>query len=98
MFVAWCQLVRRGDDIRLGRDAYWWLYRVAVRQAWKMAAIDQRHVPAGDPAAVAMLAPDNAASVEEDVEHRELLRSLDHLPARQRRLLLLHALGYTYDE
>src|SRR4051812_43310930 len=53
---AWGQLVRRGDDIRLGREAFWWLYRVAVRQGWKMAAIDCRHVPASDPAAVACLA------------------------------------------
>src|SRR4051794_2833954 len=95
---AWCQLVRRGDDIRLGREAFWWLYRVAVRQAWKMAAVDQRHVPAGDPAAVALLAPDYGDDVEQLAERREVLRSIERLPERQRRVLLLHALGYTYAE
>src|SRR4051794_24181838 len=95
---AWCQLVRRSDDIRLGREAYWWLYRVAVRQGWKLAAVDCRQVPAGGTDDVASLGTEQSVGVEELAERREVLRSIDRLPARQRRLLLLHALGYTYDE
>ena len=95
---AWCQLVRRADDIRLGRSAFWWLYRVAVREAWKLSAVDCRHVPRGDGAEVACGVIDAATPVDDLVEHRDELRSLRTLPERQRRILLLHALGFTYAE
>src|SRR4051812_38228021 len=95
---AWCQLVRRADDIRLGRSAFWWLYRVAVREAWKMSAVDCRHVPRGEGAEVACEVTDAATPVDDVVEYREELRSLRTLPERQRRILLLYALGFTYAE
>lgn len=36
--------------------------------------------------------------VAQTVEDRELLALIDRLPERKRRILLLHALGYRYDE
>src|SRR3954463_9837543 len=92
---AWCQLVRRADDIRLGRSAFWWLYRVAVREAWKLSAVDTRHVPVGEATEFACVPADNRPAVDELVELRERLQSVEELPERPRRILLLHALGFT---
>src|SRR2546421_12958799 len=41
--IAWCQLLRR-PDIRLGVDGFWWLYRVAVHEAWRLCADERREL------------------------------------------------------
>src|SRR3954469_1959872 len=33
--IAWSKLLRR-PDIRLASDGFWWLYRVAVREVWRL--------------------------------------------------------------
>src|SRR3954451_19385279 len=63
---AWCQLIRRLDDVDPEPGVFWWLYRVAVRQVWKLTAKDRRCIPVGDGSAVvaaAGLAMPSAADV-----------------------------------
>src|SRR4051794_15755166 len=88
--IAWTKLLRR-PDIHLGSDGFWWLYRVAVREVWRLTQEARR--PRGlevEPAAV--------DDVAELAERRQTLRSLDELPARQARILVLHGCGFTYAE
>ena len=96
---AWTQLIRR-DDIDVERDdAIGWLYTVARHEAIRQVADAARKAPLG-------LADDHA--IEEQiadptelpalVEQRERIALVAELPQRQRRILLLLAYGYSYEE
>ena len=93
--VAWFKLLRR-CDIHLGIDGLWWLYRVAIHEAWRLMS-EERREPAIDLTehAEALAA---AGDVVNAAEQRARLRALDELPERQARILLLHAYGFTYAE
>jgi hypothetical protein len=78
---AWCQPVRRADDIRLGRSEFWSLYRVAVREAWKMSAVDFRHARAARVPRSRAGVIDAATPVDDLVEHREEHRSFARSPS-----------------
>jgi RNA polymerase sigma factor (sigma-70 family) len=93
--TAWCVLVRRAD-IRLDAQGFWWLYRVAVHEAWKLTG-EERRAPSVD---VDELAECLSSSVEvtEHAEQRQTLRLLRELPERQARILVLRAYGFTYAE
>src|SRR3954447_11358040 len=45
--IAWSKLLRR-TDIHLGSDGFWWLYRVAVREVWRLTS-DARRERSVDP-------------------------------------------------
>jgi RNA polymerase sigma factor (sigma-70 family) len=95
---AWCELVARLDGMRLGPGAFWWLHKVAVREAWRLAQKARRQVAAGDVTELDHLPGCSTSPLEDLVDDREALRMLDDIPERRRRLLLLHALGFTYAE
>ncbi|HEY3188578.1 MAG TPA: sigma factor-like helix-turn-helix DNA-binding protein [Solirubrobacteraceae bacterium] len=88
--VAWSKLLRR-PDIHLGSDGFWWLYRVAVREVWRLTS-EARRVSSLD---TDLVAHDDVAST---AERRHTLRALDELPERQARILLLQGCGFTYAE
>src|SRR4051794_3703294 len=89
--IAWSKLLRR-PDIRLGSDGFWWLYRVAVREVWRITNEARRERTLDvDPLATG----DDVAAI---AERRQTLRALDELPDRQARLLFLHGCGFTYAE
>lgn len=99
---AWCPLARR-TDIRLDDWAVGWLYRVAVHEAWGLAAIEQRTVsysPGLDDLHHdrVVLEPASRASVHDAVNARLRLATVGALPERQQRILLLFAFGFTYAE
>ena len=96
--VAWMRLV--SDPSRVGAAAATnWLVRVAVREAMRGArrtardlsleqVVDQRG-DAGQP---------GGATAEEIAEQRGRLDAIGRLPERQRRLVWLRGLGFSYRE
>jgi RNA polymerase sigma factor (sigma-70 family) len=95
--IAWSKLVRRAD-IRLGSDGFWWLYRVAVREVWRLTseARRERSLDADADADVDRLTiGDDVAMI---AERRQTPRALNELPERQARILVLHGCGFTYAE
>jgi RNA polymerase sigma factor (sigma-70 family) len=99
---AWLQLARR-PDIDLGDDrAFGWLYRIAVREAWRLTAAERVTVsltsPRDDCEALAALEPASSDNVEDAVGARCRLDALRMLPERERRILLLFAFGFSYAE
>ena len=92
--VAWCQLLRR-PDVRLGVDGFWWLYRVAVHEAWRLVR-ELRREPTIDHTEHAKTLA--ALAVASTAEARAKMRAPDELPERQACLVLLHAYGFTYAE
>ena len=91
--IAWSKLLRR-PDIHLGTDGFWWLYRVATREVWRLTnqARRERGLSAQDDG------PAVDADVAATVERHLMLRGLHELPERQARLLFLHGCGFTYAE
>lgn len=90
--AAWCLLLRHGD--RVQRETVMaWLARTAVHEAFKSLHRCRREdALEGADLASGQLPP------EELVLQRERLSELAALPARQRRLLWLHASGLSYAE
>lgn len=93
---AWMQLVTHQAVDPSHEHAFAWLARVAVRQAWRLAAnenadvtrLDDEHTP--DPA--------SAVNVEDHVAAREALRLLDELTPKQAEMTRLFAAGLSYHE
>ena len=100
---AWCQLVRRAD-IALDERATGWLYRVAVHEGWRLAALERATVSYSstldDPEVIEAGVAEPAAphTVEQLIATRLRLEEVRSLPERQRRALLLFAFGLTYAE
>ena len=95
---AWCQLVRRIEEMELGSGAFWWLYRTAVREVWRLSRDRRRQRPGGDATEVTGMARTQAQDIEEFLDDREQLRSLADVPERKRRMLMLSGMGFTYPE
>jgi RNA polymerase sigma factor (sigma-70 family) len=89
---AWSTLVRHRH--RVQREAVMtWLAHTAVREAIKALRRGQRDAPLD-----AVIDRPSPVSPHELVERRERLAAVSALPERQRRLLWLHALGFSYVE
>jgi RNA polymerase sigma factor (sigma-70 family) len=95
---AWSRLVHHRD--RVHRETVMgWLARTAVHEALKLLRRDRRELsldaaPEHASPAVARSCPAPQGLIED----RERLAELRRLPARQQRVLWLHALGLTYAE
>ncbi len=100
---AWTQLLRRPDVALVpAAPAFGWLVRVAQREVWQPTAAERR-VPDGlEAVAIDDLehAPVHPAAVDVAtlVEQREQLARVAGLPERRRRIVLLHGLGFSYQE
>lgn len=100
---AWLQLLRHHDvDLADHGRVFWWLYRTAQRQAWRLHERAQRTVPTGHPttscADVFTRQPDASVDLVQQIEDRETLRALHQLRPAVRDTAVLKACGYTYDE
>lgn len=100
---AWMQLLRH-PAVAVDRRGFWWLHRVAVREAWRIAKWNRHtvtlHAPASD-LDVETIPLDYLASHDDVplmVERREQLRVVDQLPSRQRRVIVMRAMGLKYAE
>jgi RNA polymerase sigma factor (sigma-70 family) len=98
---AWSTLVRYRRRVRR-ETALGWLARTAMREAFKLIRSERRELSldelferfsAGTPAPWAL-----TPSVEEQVELRARLASLEALPERQQRVIWLQGLGFSYAE
>jgi RNA polymerase sigma factor (sigma-70 family) len=102
---AWERLLGR-PDIDLERyEAYWWLYKVALREAWALGRRRRREQPVGgmsgadaDADEPVDLDSDVADVVAQRVEHAAVDEVLGTLHWRERRELLLFAYGLSYQE
>ena len=103
--IAWERLLGR-PDIDLERyEAYWWLYKVALRRAWALGRRRRREQPISglNGADVDSLEPvdldsDVADVVAERIEHASMREVLGRLHWRERRELALIAYGLSYEE
>lgn len=92
--VAWMRLVRDRARARR-RSAARWLVQVAVHEALKLMGTGERDLPLEQVNTAPLGAPD---LLEELAEHRVRLDALERLPERQRRLVWLQGLGFSYAE
>lgn len=90
---AWLILLRRQPR----RNTIWsWLKVVAIREAWRLGAREQLDVSYDE---MVLSAQDSVIQVEALAEFYEELARLEHdVTTRQRRLVLLHAVGFKYTE
>jgi RNA polymerase sigma-70 factor (ECF subfamily) len=93
---AWMQLVAHEAVDPSHEHAFAWLARVAVRQAWRLAAIENADIARLD--ADDAIDPASAMNVEDHVAAREALRLLDELTPKQAEMMRLFAAGLSYHE
>lgn len=97
---AWGQLLA-SDHVRLGTDGFAWLTTVAMREAWHQLKLDRRTFPVFDRRPetdqISMVPPEEI-DIADVYERLEQLRSVERLPERERRALLMHAFGFSYEE
>jgi DNA-directed RNA polymerase specialized sigma24 family protein len=102
---AWETLLRRRDIGLERQEAYWWLYKVALRKAWALGRGRRREQPIGglNGADEDLLEPigddcDVADLVADRIDRATVHAVLGRLHWRERRELLLYAHGLSYDE
>lgn len=97
---AWAQLVTH-DEVQLDRAGFGWLYVVAVREAYRLSASERRELPFGKPEDLPVrgeVVPPVTSTSEQRQRDRARLILLAELPPRRRRMVVLHAAGFTYRE
>jgi RNA polymerase sigma factor (sigma-70 family) len=106
--VAWTRLVTHRERVRR-ECAVRWLVRVARHEAWRqldrqrrVQSLDELHEQARqalhDAEAPPRPLPTTPDLMDELVAQRARLDAIDDLPDRQRRLLWLQGLGFSYEE
>jgi DNA-directed RNA polymerase specialized sigma24 family protein len=93
--IAWCRLLHHCDRVHR-QTALPWLATTAVREALKLSKRGRRDLPL-EMLAGGVLGP-LAPGPEELVEQFDKLRAVGTLPARQRRLVWLQGMGFSYGE
>ena len=94
--TAWLRFTRRRDDIPPAALLPW-LATTATREALRLCGRAQREVPL-DALSEAPVSADAGCGPEAIAELRGRLVELRALTARQRRLIWLQGLGFSYDE
>ncbi len=93
---AWTQLIVTPPRLE---SAFVWLVTVATREAWRLDRREYRHATGGDDLAIeAVESPAGDARGEDRVHLGEVVEGLKTIHPRKRRMLLLHAAGFTYQE
>lgn len=92
--AAWLRLVRNRARVRR-RTAAPWVAQVAAREALRIMQAGECERPLDELEGEDASAPD---LIEELAEHQARLGAIDRLPPRQRRLLWLQGLGFSYEE
>lgn len=101
---AWERLVVRPDVDLRRPESFWWLYKVALREAWRLGRAQHREQPAGGLSGTDELPEPPSIDVDvvdlvaDRVEHATLREVLGELHWRERRELLLYAHGLTWQE
>ena len=92
--VAWMRLIRNRERVRR-QTAASWLVRVAAREALRLMDRGGRDRSLEDLGDQPILAPD---PIEAFDDSHARLGAVDLLPERQRRLVWLQGLGFSYSE
>lgn len=93
---AWTQLIATPPRLE---SAFAWLVTVATREAWRLDRFARQHPADGDDLAIeALESPTANAHAEDRVHLAEVVEGLKTIHPRKRRMLLLHAAGFTYQE
>jgi RNA polymerase sigma factor (sigma-70 family) len=102
---AWEKLLQRPDIDLDHKNAYWWVHKVALRQAWDFGRRQQRERSSGGMNGADEDRPEPISQgedildvVAEHVDHTTIRRLLGELHWRERRELLLYAHGLSYEE
>lgn len=95
---AWMQLMRVQPDRTPALFA--WLRTVAVREAYRLSAVELRDSQVEDlgPCEVWAKALGHVRHMDDEIEARGALQALASLPTTRRRYLALHVAGFTYAE
>lgn len=94
---AWTQLVATSPSI--GESIFAWLAQVAIREAWRLHRLDLRETSRGDDAVVDAIESKLAdAEPAERVDLAEVAEVIATIHPRKRRMLLLHATGFSLAE
>lgn len=89
---AWLQLMRSQPR---RETVFPWLRRVAIREAWRLAALAMRELPPVDPDTDLRHTYDSPPAT---AEAHLLISAVRTLPPRQQRVLLLLVSGHSYKE
>ena len=94
---AWTQLIARGPE---HDSIFAWLVTVATREAWRQHRVERRQAGDGDELVPveAVASPTADAHAEDRLLLEEAVQALKTIHPRKRRMLVLHATGFTYDE
>jgi RNA polymerase sigma factor (sigma-70 family) len=92
--VAWMRLVRNRSRVHR-QTAACWLVRVAAREAIRQMHLGDRDLPLEELDDGQNTAPD---LIEEFTDRHARLGAIKRLPERQRRLMWLQGLGFSYSE
>lgn len=92
--VAWLRLVRNRGRVRR-QTAGSWLVQVAAREALRLMEAGRRERPLEELEEARVAAPDLLGEL---AEHESRLGAIEGLPERQRRLLWMQGLGFSYAE
>jgi RNA polymerase sigma factor (sigma-70 family) len=97
--TAWGSLLARRGAVEPGGELGW-LSTTATRAALRLLRRERSPEPHEEPSGLIYLADfrDPDPGPERRVEVRERLAEIRQLPARERRLLMLHGFGYEYGE
>jgi DNA-directed RNA polymerase specialized sigma24 family protein len=97
---AWAQLLAAEHiDLTVPWGPLAWLTTTAVREAWRLNALEWRTTPlCHDDLATIAKSDSTAPSTDDLAELHDRLDLIDQLPERPRRFLLRQAIGYSYDE
>ncbi len=96
---AWSRFVARADSVRR-EAALAWLTKTAMHEAFKLARRNSRDISldaAVEQAGESLLCGRGSAA-DEVVERRARLEAIASLPVRQRRLVWMQGLGFSYAE
>jgi RNA polymerase sigma factor (sigma-70 family) len=94
---AWTRLIHHCHRVH-PETVMSWLARTAVHEAFRLVRRDHRQLPLESACDHAMAAPCRCVDLDTVVENRQRLSEIGVLPARQQRVLWLHALGLSYTE
>ncbi len=94
---AWTQLLATGPS--RGESIFAWLATVAVREAWRLHRLERRGAGDGvDLTIDSVEAPALSARPGDRATLNEIVEVLRTIHPRKRRMLLLHAAGFTCEE
>lgn len=93
---AWMQLV----EVRPSRGAsiFSWLATVAIREAWRLHRLERRDARDGDEVILDEMESPAASTAADRIALGQVAEVLRTIHPRKRRMLLLHAAGFTCDE